>query len=324
MKADPYLRAALVIPPIAFLVTIGMMARLQALDHPGSDVLTVTHAAISQVLAGGNPYGHGFAVSNPPGAPFVYGPLELLWYAVMPANIELLASLAIMGTLAVSGRLLGLAVYVLVFPVAVFVGDGSNDTSAGLLILGALALAERSPRAGAAGLAIVAAFKLYALAWFIPLLAFAGSGILVPFLAASALIWGPTVLVWGPGSVLASLASGGGVHEVAKRSLAQMLHAQNRALFEVLGYLAGALCAGLSVIFRVRSFDAVIVWGTLIFLATMYLGWWSSWAYLAAVAPVVCWRVDRWALLLAHYAPTTYRKVIPEPHAFIGGEREIN
>ena len=41
-----------------------------------ADGLAISQGALSSVLAGGNPYTHGYAVSIPPGAPFVYGPLR--------------------------------------------------------------------------------------------------------------------------------------------------------------------------------------------------------------------------------------------------------
>ena len=34
--------------------------------------------------------------------------------------------------------------------------------------------------------------------------------------------------------------------------------------------------------------------GTAVFLATLYLGWWSTFAYLAAIAPIICWHLDDW------------------------------
>jgi len=31
-----------------------------------------------------------------------------------------------------------------------------------------------------------------------------------------------------------------------------------------------------------------------IFLVTMFTGWWSTFAYLAAIAPIICWHLDDW------------------------------
>lgn len=46
--------------------------------------------------------------------------------------------------------------------------------------------------------------------------------------------------------------------------------------------------------FRVRSHDAVVVGGTLVFLVTMYAGFRGTAACLAALGPILCWKVDRW------------------------------
>ena len=31
-----------------------------------------------------------------------------------------------------------------------------------------------------------------------------------------------------------------------------------------------------------------------VFVVTLFAGWWSTFAYLAALAPVVCWHLDDW------------------------------
>ena len=98
---------------IVILVLVGLA--LRAVPSSGfSDVLIVTEAAAREMLAGGNPYGHGFEASIPPGAPFAYGPLALLWYLPSladPGRMELLASVVVLGLLALRGRPLGLAIY---------------------------------------------------------------------------------------------------------------------------------------------------------------------------------------------------------------------
>jgi len=42
--------------------------------------------------------------------------------------------------------------------------------------------------------------------------------------------------------------------------------------------------------------DAVILAGTATFVVTLYAGYWATFAYLAAIAPILCWRVDDWVL----------------------------
>ena len=98
---------------VVLLLAAGIALRLLHGDERGSDVIATTHAAIDLALACDNPYGHGYAISRPPGAPFAYGPLALVWYALMPQNVELLASIAGLLLLAATLRLgaLDLAAY---------------------------------------------------------------------------------------------------------------------------------------------------------------------------------------------------------------------
>ena len=49
---------------VLLLVFAGVVLRFDARFHSFSDVLTVTRAAVDLVLAGGNPYGHGFDQSR--------------------------------------------------------------------------------------------------------------------------------------------------------------------------------------------------------------------------------------------------------------------
>jgi hypothetical protein len=44
----------------------------------------------------------------------------------------------------------------------------------------------------------------------------------------------------------------------------------------------------------VRSMDGVIVVGTIVFVLAQFGGYFGSYVYLAAIAPVLCWRVDDW------------------------------
>jgi hypothetical protein len=284
---------------VGVLVVVGIVLRLDTMGHAYSDVLTVTRAAIDFMLSGGNPYGHGYLESNPPGAPFAYGPLALLWYLPLrsdPVKMELLVSLLLLGVFAVRGRVLGLAVYATFSPLIVTAADGSNDTSAGLLLLIALLIAIRSPRTGAVALAVAVAFKPYALAWLIPLLAYGGLPALIPFAAATIVVWGPALLLWGPQNILASLQRAESVHEVPYYSLAYPLVERARVpepVFSALRFVAGAFVA-LATFSLIRSSRSFIVAGVAIFLATLYLGWWSTFAYVAAIAPVLCWHLDDW------------------------------
>lgn len=283
---------------IVVLLLVGIA--LRSVPSSGfSDVLTVTEAAAREMLAGGNPYGHGFEASIPPGAPFAYGPLALLWYLPSladPGRMELLASMVVLGLLALRGRPLGLAIYAVTPAFVVAAGDGSNDTSAGLLILVALLAAVRVPLLGAALLALAVAFKPYALAWLPGLVGFAGIGPLLVFLGASAVLWLPALLAWGPGSLLWSFREAEALHQRPYYSLAYALGSGDDVPKEAWGLLrlgAGVALALLNFLL-VRSAASLIIGGSLVFAATLFLGWWGTFAYLAAVAPILCWHLDDW------------------------------
>lgn len=294
---------------IGVLVVTGIVLRLDLQGKAFSDVLTVTRAAIDLMLSGGNPYGHGFAESNPPGAPFAYGPLALLWYLPVksdPHRLELAISVLLLIVFAVRGRMLGLALFATLPPLVVVATDGSNDTSAGLLILIALLLAQRVPWAGALALGVAVAFKPYALAWLVPLVAYAGVATLIPFVAATIGTWGPAVLIWGPGEILASLRQADAIHRTAYYALAYAigdnLHVPE-TVYSILRFVGGGVAMALT-FGMARSSRGFILAGVAIFLATLFLGWWSTFAYVAAIAPILCWHVDDWLELPRVVWPT--------------------
>jgi hypothetical protein len=285
-------------PTVIVLAAIGIALRLQP-PTGFSDVLVVTEAAIREVLAGGNPYGHGFEASVPPGAPYAYGPLALLWY--LPAlggatRVELLVDGIVLIALAVRGRPLGLAIFAVMPALIATVSDGSNDHSAGLLILVALLAALRWPLAGAVLLAIATAFKPYALAWLPGLIGYAGGvAPLLAFVAASVAVWLLPVLSWTADALLWSFRRADALHAQPYYSLAYALGGEwlPQPAWQVLRVAAGIVLAVVS-LRAVRSGAAFIIAGTLVFAATLFLGWWGTFAYLAAVAPVLCWHLDDW------------------------------
>lgn len=289
------------IGPLAVTVLLLLGLALRSVPSTGfSDVLTVTEAAARELIAGGNPYGHGFDVSVPPGAPFPYGPLALLWYLPsldQPGHLELVASFVVLGLLALRGRPLGLAIYAFTPAFVVAAGDGSNDTTAGLLILLTLLVAVRLPVPGAVLLAAAVAFKPYALAWLPGLLAY--GGVVAPvlaFAAGSALLWLPALAAFGAGSMLESMRASEDLHGRAYYSLAYALGAPQWlpvAFWQGLRVAVGVGLALANLLF-VRTAAGLVIGGALVFGATLFLGWWSTFAYLAAVAPILCWHVDDW------------------------------
>jgi hypothetical protein len=287
------------LPALVALFIAGVDLRNAYIGVGWTDVAEVTRAAIAQVLTGGNPYGVGYAISDPPGAPFAYGPLTLLWYLPFPdpAQLELAISVLILGLLALRGRPLGLAIYATLPVLLLLASDGSNDHSAGLLILSGLVLLERLPRAGAFVLGLAVAFKPYALAWLPPLVAWGGAAASLPLFVGAGLFWLPALLIWGVGPILTSFRLADQAHDLAYYSLGQVLSRYGIHLppevINLLRPLAGG-AASLIALFAVRTHRGVVIGGTVIFVATLYTGFWATYAYLAALAPVICWYLDDW------------------------------
>ncbi len=143
-------------PHAPVLVTVlilgaGLFLRWVEVSHPGgSDVLSVTHEALSVTLGAGNPYDHFYTSSRPPGAPFPYPPVNLLIH--LPGHLlagldgvrmtEFVAAWIVMVLIArvalQDGHPLAipmLALYAMLPNLVNLVGDGSNDTSAGAVFV---------------------------------------------------------------------------------------------------------------------------------------------------------------------------------------------
>jgi hypothetical protein len=286
---------------LAVLLIAGVTLRLGIDQHRASDVMDVTAAAVRQAWEGLNPWGHGYLESRPPGASLPYGPLEILWYTPGvgdPLEIELFVSAAILALFAVRGRPIGLAVYATAPTVILTAVDGSNDTSAGLFILGALVVAAKRPWVGAAILAAAFAFKPYALAWVPGLLAFGGIPAAAAFVGVSAAIWTPAFIVWGLDNYLTSIRMADDAHRFAYYSVGVIWQAftQRVAPHELLDKIRLVVAIGITVngLLLAKSVDRVIVIGTIIYVVIMYGGFWGSYAYFGAIAPILCWRLDDW------------------------------
>lgn len=305
---------------VAVLLVIGVAFRATVLVHSGSDVLDVTGAAIQRALAGGNPYGVGYEVSRPPGAPFPYGPLALLWYAPVQADgwlLELVVSCVVLNLLALRGRLLGLAIYALGPTLIATASDGSNDTSVGLVLLATFVVARRRPVAGALLLAVAVALKPYAAAWVPAFLVWGGWAVIATFIGASLVLWSPVLLVWGVGSFLGSLDMANAVHRQPYWSLGQVYEGLThlrapREAFDGARIVLGTAVA-VATIRWARSLDGVILAGTLVYLVTLFGGYWGTYAYFGAIAPILCWRIDDWLGLES-------RPLIPLPEPTAGTE----
>ena len=283
------------------LVIAGVALRLGVDNHRASDVLDVTGDAVRQLYVGLNPYGHGYQISRPPGAPFPYGPIALLWYLPAvgdPRELELFVSCLVIAMFAIRGRPVGLAAYAMAPTVILTAADGSNDTSAGLLLLVALIVAAKRPTLGGALLAIAVGFKPYALAWVPALLAYGGVGSFLGFALTSAGIWIPTFWLFGLDNYLVSLHGADLAHRTTYWSIGVIYEAitQRFAPHAVLDQIRLVIAGGATVIglLIAKSIDRVIVVGTVVFVIMMFGGFWGSYAYLGAIAPLICWRLDDW------------------------------
>ncbi|HEY8199537.1 MAG TPA: hypothetical protein VIF44_07160 [Candidatus Limnocylindrales bacterium] len=285
---------------ISIMVVAGFTVRLAMIGASSSDALIVTVAAIERVIGGGSPWGVGYAETIPPGAPFPYGPLALLWYLPaksLPEIMEILASTVVLVLLGIRGRPVGLAIFAFAPMLTVLATDGSNDSSAGLLLLGAILVMQRSRAWGGAALAGAAAFKIYALAWLPALLWFGRLPALAGFGLASVAIWLPAFVAWGPGAFLESFSLSQRVHPQAYYSLGYALRGLGipvaaEAIDRVRLVLAAIVVVATAAF--VRSSRGVVVAGLAVYLVTLYAGWWSTFAYLAAIAPIVCWHLEDW------------------------------
>lgn len=284
---------------LALIAATGILLRLSLVSGGGSDVLAVTRSAVERMQAGLDPWGVTYATSVPAGAPFPYGPLALLWYAPFPGDlrvVEFVVGTGVLVALAARGKALGLAVYALAPAIAGSASDGSNDTSAGLILLLALLAARRSPLLGGALLAAAVSFKLYAAAWLPGLVLFAGWPALLAFAVASAICWGPAVLVVGIAPILESLRLAATMHGESASSFAVIVEAVlgrrvAHELFEGLRWVAAGVAALVALPWA-RTWGGFLAGGLLVFGAYLYVGYWSSVSYLAAVAPILCWELD--------------------------------
>ena len=285
---------------IAILLIGGLGIRLAIRSRVGSDVLDVTAEAIDRVLAGLNPYGVGYASSRPPNAPFPYGPLAIFTYvpvADSPRLLELFSATIVATVLALRGRLLGLAIYATTAAIVNTSVDGSNDTTLGLLLLATFALAPRRPVLAGVVLAAAVAFKLSAAAWVPAFLLWGGLRVAGTFGLATLVFWFPVLVVWGPATFISSLSRANQLHTDIVWSLGMALRdvlgPDAVRVLDNLRFGAGAAVALWTLRFA-RSLDGVIVAGTLVYLVTLFGGTWATFAYFAAIAPLLCWRIDDW------------------------------
>ena len=286
------------------LVAGGAWLRLVigSFTEPIADQLWVSQAAAEQVLAGGNPYGVGYDVTSPPGAPFVYGPLMLLW-GLAGTWGEAIASVATLALVAATRSWVTLALLA-AFPLFVIITTiGINDSAPGFFITAAVLALRAWPLGAGVLLAAAVALKPYALAWLPGLVAYGGVRAAAAFVAASAVAWLP-VLLWGPLGFL--------------RSVDLAREAQGRFTGGGLGVPAlRVLAVPLALLpFVIRRWSVAALSGSAIFAIVLFLDTWASFGYWLAVLPitgialegvVVRWRAQR-ALVNPRGSPAVYQE----------------
>lgn len=270
-------------PLVAAGAVIGSSILLQ-LGYIGigySDQIDLGRLALERAVAGASPYGVQYVNAAGGLNPFAYGPLAMVT-SVLGVPFELIASAALLATVALTRSWLTLCV-VAGFPPFIYqAATGINDYSVSLLLLaGWLALRTR-PRIGMALLATAAAIKPYAAAWFLPAIGYAGWLNGAWLIGLSAILWSP-VLAWGIGTYVESL-------RLVVIASAPTGWASNAIALPWVRTLAVPLSvAGLFV----RRWSPAIILGSTAFVAVMFFGEWASLGYWVAVLPVTGFALER-------------------------------
>ena len=276
------------------LFVVGLELRYAQFGVGFSDVPLAIRGALDQLAGGGNPY---VLVPGSSVPPFPYGPFAVLWYMPMhdPRFQEFIVAIMATTLLAFRGEPMGLALWATAPLTVNLASDGSNDHTAAVLLLVALLVLERAPRAGALLIGIAATFKIYALAWLPPIFFWAGAGAFAAGLAGAALLWVPAAILWGASNIVATFQAADAVHKTPYYSLADAVSRTkvhvSQSVFDILRLIAGATTAAVLSPF-VRTHRGVVVVGMAIYFVTLYAGFWSTPAYLIPIALLVCWFID--------------------------------
>ncbi len=256
------------------LVGASLVLRIMWFHVGQADQILVSQAALERVLDGGGPYGIGYAETIPPGAPFPYGPLALLWWAPGP-DIELAASVGVLLVLWWQRAWLTLAVFGSLSISVQMNTSGVNDYSPALILLLATVAMRSRPVVGAALLAVAAALKPYAFAWFLPAIGYGGLSTAVVLIGGTAVLWSPLFLWWGgPAAFLRSAELAASVHRVSEMALN----------VPPLRWLAVPLALlGLFV----HSWEGAVLAGSAVFAVFLFFAHWASLGYWLPLIPIV-------------------------------------
>lgn len=270
--------------PLHAGLAIGAGATVLRASYIGIGYSTqVDHArnAADRALSGLSPYGVLLPSITAPPEPYVYGPLGLLWWQP-GVVVEAAAALAVTGLLIWGRAWLTLAAYSGI-PFAVYLTTtGVNDYSPGLLIALAWVIMRTRPAVGAALLALAAAIKPYAAAWFLPAVGYAGMPAAAGVTAVTVLAWSP-LLAWGPVSFVRSILLNETVHPIPANAL------------NIPGLRIAALPIVVGGLLTRRWSHAILV-GAIAFMVFLFLDRWASLGYWMAVLPVTGLALEgRWA-----------------------------
>jgi len=310
---------------LACALAVGVYERLLNTPFNGNDVLLATDEALRVLAAGGNPYSHVFATTNPPGQPFAYPPGELAFYGLgqlLTGNIFGLDRLAGIGNLVVLAALCPIAgapLAALAVSMAALTGqlaftavNGSNDTAASFVALVAVALL-----AGAFAVRDVRAARVL---WWTSALAF-GWAIafkettalvylaVVVYLARSRPDWRTYVLgslgpaaaitlpfvVWDPVGFWRNVIAGLLVHtNIWGRNVWGLLAAfapgaRDAVARFVPSVMIAALWLAALLCWRVpaRNLGGAVLQGCALLGALFLFGRWTTWTYYVQVAPLL-------------------------------------
>jgi hypothetical protein len=237
-----------------------------------TDQLIVSQAAFDVLLAGGNPYGIGYAESVPPGAPYPYGPLAMLW---APTWIwgEIIFGAATLVVIAWTRSWLTLSFYAAHWTIVDLSTAGLNDVTPGFFITAGVLALKYKPWLGAVLIAIAAGFKPYAAAWFPGVIAVGGLRNLGVLVLSSLVVWLPAWVAWGPLSMIRSFELARDVHPVSENAL-------NVPMARLLAVPIAIVALFL------KPWWAAGITGLAIFLIVLFFDFWASIGYLVAIAPI--------------------------------------
>lgn len=263
------------------LVVSSVLLQLGYIGVGYSDQIDLGRAALDRVVAGQSPYGVMYANSAGGTNPFAYGPVAMLT-AMGGPPLELIASICLLATIAATRSWLTLGL-VAAFPPYVYqAATGVNDYTVSLVLTaGLLALGVR-PRVAMLLIAVAAAMKPYAAAWFLPAIGFAGWSAALWLVGATMVLWSP-VLSWGVGSYIDSL-------RLVATAAAPPGWATNSIPVPWVRLLGVPIAfSGL----LARQWHIAILIGSAAFAAVMFFGDWASLGYWVALLPITGIAIER-------------------------------